>query len=603
MSGLVLLWTLWARTMNWVASVLPVMSSLEAGAVVTVTIEYDATYAGSFPLTLEAGWHDGTVTGDATPSVDGLEYVANSASQAYDGTQPIIDLINKKISWEISSFPGSTPPQTVTFQLKTKPTYTGPNIVNFPVTIGVTSPTNIPEQEALFEYVYNYKITPTATLTSIPTTTLTNSPGTGSASPTPTPIPTQLNNEPDVQVNTVQIRSIGSSNVTVFVGLNTSSPIKLNYGTSPNNLNQSLVLLEAKKTQFFTMTNLQPNQKYYFNLSSTDSNKKLFSDIYTFTTGSKQDSNSSVGVNKYSVSITQRGSVLYYGSLDLDPNMAPKLVVLNNSVLDVHLQLSQPQNVTQIDTAIRVKGVLGISTDMLESQVFNSSGHMQKVSWDLFTNKLRTPDNTGTYELLAYIHDTNGTITEYTISTLGIISPFKVIDDSSKLAIEHATVTFYRYNVLTQMFEQMPDIYGLSTNPTHTDYNGTVTVTFLPGKYKAVVTHLAYETKEVKFEILSESPQNLPVTALIRKYNLFLTTVLEFPPVLSQMLSEQDNWLLDATKSHVLRNFFVTLSVIGVLTLSIFVMATYLLSKSILVARYFELSPIKYSQEVSCNWL
>jgi hypothetical protein len=87
------------------------------------TLDYKITYgslaSSAIPLTIQAQWSQGTIEGSPTPSVDIVDYVIGSASDAYGGATAIVDTVNNTITWTIPSFPGNTVDQTVTFSLKT----------------------------------------------------------------------------------------------------------------------------------------------------------------------------------------------------------------------------------------------------------------------------------------------------------------------------------------------------------------------------------------------------------------------------------------------------------------------------------------------------
>ncbi|HID27272.1 MAG TPA: hypothetical protein EYP22_05545 [Methanosarcinales archaeon] len=93
---------------------------VEPGADVTYTIAYSNTGQGdAYEVKIVAVW------GFETDQV--ADYVQGSASSAWGGATPSIDLINRKIIWTIPVLPANTLDQEVTFRLRTHLThpYTG----------------------------------------------------------------------------------------------------------------------------------------------------------------------------------------------------------------------------------------------------------------------------------------------------------------------------------------------------------------------------------------------------------------------------------------------------------------------------------------------
>lgn len=76
------------------------------------TLSYEITYGSDLStatnLTVEASWSRGTISGDSSPSVTIVDYVIGSANDAYNNTAPVVDTINRTITWNIASFPANT---------------------------------------------------------------------------------------------------------------------------------------------------------------------------------------------------------------------------------------------------------------------------------------------------------------------------------------------------------------------------------------------------------------------------------------------------------------------------------------------------------------
>ena len=106
--------------------------------------------------------------------VDLLEYVEGSATPALGNAQPVIDLVNRTITWQISPMPSSAD-QVVSWQLRTKSLQL-PGNFTFSISASLIGP-GLEKQASPLSYSYAYTApTPTPTLTPSPTVTPT-SPG------------------------------------------------------------------------------------------------------------------------------------------------------------------------------------------------------------------------------------------------------------------------------------------------------------------------------------------------------------------------------------------------------------------------------------------
>ncbi len=98
---------------------------------ITYVITYGSSISYSSSVVIEASWSRGTLEGDQYPSLDVASYVAGSASDAEGGYSPIIDTINRKITWNIGTLAGNSSDKTVTFKLKTTSSVSSARKVTF----------------------------------------------------------------------------------------------------------------------------------------------------------------------------------------------------------------------------------------------------------------------------------------------------------------------------------------------------------------------------------------------------------------------------------------------------------------------------------------
>ncbi|TXI33752.1 MAG: hypothetical protein E6Q53_02545, partial [Candidatus Moraniibacteriota bacterium] len=236
-------------------------------------IEYEITYGSELNtpvnFTLETQWYEGE-TEDQSTTVSVVDYLSGSATDAYGGASPVIDTVNKKITWGITNFPPNAS-QTVRFKLRTNTNYQGSQIVTFKVAGRIDGPGFItPDSNVFSTYLYSAPPTPTPSPTaSIP------SPG-----PTSSPTPTTAPSNPEFQ--SIQIRTISDDSAQIYIQTLPATKSVIKYGTSLKSLTKSVSSSTFTTDQFITLTGLSPKTVYYFQVTSTTpAGKQITSDVYT----------------------------------------------------------------------------------------------------------------------------------------------------------------------------------------------------------------------------------------------------------------------------------------------------------------------------------
>ncbi len=138
-------------------------------SVLTFTLKYGSYLSQATDLVVvQISWTQGQL--DDGQIINVLEYVEGSASTAFGNAQPIIDLTNRTITWQISPLPPGVN-HSLSWQLRTKSVpLTQP--ASFTVSASLISP-GLEKQAIPLEYIYLYTapvITPTPTPVN-PTTT------------------------------------------------------------------------------------------------------------------------------------------------------------------------------------------------------------------------------------------------------------------------------------------------------------------------------------------------------------------------------------------------------------------------------------------------
>lgn len=118
----------------------PTNANFPQDTTLTYQITYGTTLSNSVNFTLVANWSLGTISGSGSPTVEIVDYVVGSATSGYGSATPVIDPVNRTITWTINSFPANTTNQTVTFKLATNNNYTGTAAVDFDISSLIQGP-------------------------------------------------------------------------------------------------------------------------------------------------------------------------------------------------------------------------------------------------------------------------------------------------------------------------------------------------------------------------------------------------------------------------------------------------------------------------------
>lgn len=494
-------------------------SSVSQNKDITYTITYGShlLYAGQ--LIVEAQWYQGTIAGSPAPSVDVATYKPGSSSTAYNNTSAVIDSVNQKIDWTISSFPSQTTGQSVSFTLTTTANYTGASTVSFPVKVRLISPNfTTADQTQSQTYLYDAtQVTPTPTPTSAPAATPT--PGTTvTPTSTPTPIPVK-----PLTITALSLKSISDASIDLFVETSAPSNLTVLYGTSPINLTNSISKSGFHSLYDVLLDNLIVDTKYYVQVKATDGNgNSATSDIFVFKTAQLGQIPQ---VDPTTVTFVASNIVLYIPKQNTSGSNAPIshpiITVPQNVTYNFRFQVNKPQAIKRVQVVIRNKFVLGITsadatdpnttiTDLIETQ----NG--------VYEGQLKAPPLPGSYEEFARVSDIYGNISEQKLADVNVSQPFRVFNKDTQQPIEAAQVLFYYQNYRTHVFLPLPPQLFPIKNPSYTDIAGQIILPLPEGTYKASITALGYAQKIVTFTIGPNPGEDYPAVLLTAQpFNLF----------------------------------------------------------------------------------
>lgn len=486
----------------------------------TYTITYGTTISTNTTFTLEAQWYPGTIQGQGSPSVEGLEYVLGSASEGVNNVPAVIDTVNNKITWTFTNFPANTLNQTVTFQLKTNDIYKGDLKVSFPVKARIKGPgVTTSDSTVTRSYLYNPPPTPTPTvaptatpsITPTPTIHLTSQPtkpitSTPSSPPTITPTPTITTSVP-FTLSSVFIETISSDKTTMVIKTNEPSLYTFIYGTSPLQFSETIKGLNYIPNQEIILSELLPHTQYYFKVVAKNNQGLITeSDIFTFTTAYPSQA---PYVENSSIIVASDDKIVSSPS-QKQGNSTPFFLLPVFSTYDLQFSIDEKNPVKKADIVIKNKFVLSATSPSTSSYPSNMVP-MIEIRSGVFLAKASTPQTTGSYEVFVRLSDYNGNITEQKIADLIVTKAFTVTDEKGN-PIENARILLSVYRNKTKSYE----VFGNHSikDPIYTQYLGKSKLILPPGQYKAEVSALGYTTSEVTFSIGNSPSDGYPHVTL-----------------------------------------------------------------------------------------
>lgn len=513
-------------------------------------LSYILTYGSyllySHILTVEVSWSQGTIEGNSTPSVDILEYVIGSASEAHNNTPPVVDTTNRKITWTISSFSANTVNKTVNFKLKTTSAYTGSKKVSFIVS-GKVLGQGTQTADSTVTKDYAYTTTPTSTPTPAPAT-----------SPTPLPKPPAFER--------VWIRTVSAEEATIAVQTSEPTTLIFRYGTAPNKLANTVRVLTAQTLHLLLLADLSPNTQYYFRITAADTlGRTAISDIFIFKTAK---TSAAPTIDKTTIIIQSQEILLSSQMLRTAIGTNEVVVVLPTEVaFSFSFLMEKHEVIKRAEAFFSNKLVLGINTIIEEVQASSQRTEPREIAPGLYSGTLKTPASTGIYEFFLRIHDFDGNIAEEKIAEIKISQPFSIKETENQTPIENARVFLFKYNERTRTYEPISQqVIGIK-NPSFSEPNGTVPVVLPQGRYRAEVKALGYKEKTFDFDIAKES--DYPIIHLEKTGFSLITAGKYYLTIAEDIVHATQTYTKNLSTSNRFFNFTAFISLIFLVVVSL----------------------------------
>lgn len=464
---------------------------ISQGTDITYTIVYGAKSSSSFTL------NDTLTVNFSQNTLDGVTQVADlvpgSATNAYNGAQPVVDYINKTITWHIIQLPPGTTDQIVTFKLKTNSNYTGTNQVPITVTADFSNQyVSMPQQSVTTTYGFHIYQPTSSSVTPTPTPT---------PPPSVTPIPTAT----PLTINAISFSEITPSETTIHIDTSKKTRLSALYGLSQNALFQVYSDTQLASSHDVHLTKLDPQTTYFLKLTATDENgTSISSDILTFKTAS---SPSPVHVDQQSVILISGNNPL----INTNPLLPfAQVLIPHSQIYTVGLRVTKPEHIKSIVALVENAHVLAANTFSSDTTVW--SAPMIEQQPGVYIAQLSAPPTPSTYDVFAQIRDTSGNITQTKIAETIVYGPIHIVDANSKKGIEHARIFLSVFDKTKKDYEPILSS-ELQENPIFTDKDGFAILKNGGGKYKITVSQYGYKTQEVTFTI--DKTQLFPPTVTL----------------------------------------------------------------------------------------
>lgn len=471
-----------------ITRVIPPLEStiISEGFESTYQIRYGTFLTYPTTITVEASWTQGTIENQSSPTIELLDYVVGSGQDAYNSSPPVIDSVNRKITWEINAFPGNLDYETVKFRLITLNNYSEQNKVNYSVSSRIFFPGGVTSYSTLAS-TYKHSVAPPSNIT---------------PSPTPSPIP-----KPPV-IEKIGVTEITQDQATIYVWTNTETSKTIIYGTDIHMTDKKSVDANFGKGANIKISGLIPSTKYYYKVYVTDRNgKKAESDIYTFTTANLSNP---LLANPLSLVVTSGNTIL----TSLGDQKNDFLVIPIGSPFQFKFAMLDKISANAVGADLKNKNILGIFSFNNNAQATSDSTTLIETEKGVYSGTLTTGKKPGSYVLFVKINDKNGNLKEQRLAEIKIINKFTVISNSNNKPIEGARVFFYIYNPGTKTYQVVPSNFINHGNPQLTNAFGQLDMALPQGKYKAEVSDLRHNSKTVEFEIGPGKNQEFPKVIL-----------------------------------------------------------------------------------------
>ncbi|MBI5621186.1 hypothetical protein HY949_05360 [Candidatus Gottesmanbacteria bacterium] len=473
------------------------------------TITYGSDLAYAQTLRLEASWNAGEIDGSPGSTVDVLEYKDGSASPAFGRITPTVDLVNKKIVWTIASFPAKKKGQTVTFTLRTNALYTGKRNITSRVT--ATLYTDKTSVGASTPAIYRYN---------------------------PSVLTSPL--EPLI----ITVRSIASGSATLAIESMDETVVRVQYGTEQNALNKIIRTIQYARDHVVTLPNLTPDTSYFFIVTAfPNDGTSVTSDVYEFRTATRS----------YAPEIDTSSLMFSSADLIITPvytraGKSPAFSLPQGTPYNFRFKVNNADDIKRIQGIVRNKTVLGITSEEIIEPTSTDTTLFERQP-GIFEGRLKSPQDTGTYEIVLNVSDYRGNVAEQTIAEVYVAKRLTIKNKTTEKPVEGAQILILYRNPRTRIFDPIPESVIPVKNPSYTDINGQIPYPLPQGTYKAKITAIGYRGQEVDFTIGQNPGEDYPEVSLVPEPFALPTIARYYWTILLDVVSSSRSYIQKLSRS------------------------------------------------------
>jgi hypothetical protein len=461
-------------------------ATVSPGAEIQYTISYVSRSNSSFPLQIVATWEEGLVLGTESNYIAVFDYMGGTATTGKGGAEPIIDLIQRTITWNIPSVSASDTFREVSFKLKVKSSFVTTN--------------------SLSAYVRASGRYLSASLNSQSHQIIVQPPA---VTPTPSPTPTGYPFSQFV-FEAISLEHVDSTSALMTVTTSLDSTLQVSYGLCRNKVrDQTLTLDEISSFHEVWLTDLTPNTAYCVQISaiSPGTGKTITSDIYVIkTAGAGQ-----------AITVSQTRTI--WQNIQLDSSDVSHLVVPKNIPLVMIVEIESAGVVSQIDGVFINRSVLGVST-LVNRNVEQVS--FIEIARGVFSAEIMSPSVRDEYLFALSITDSQGKYSRITIPHTYRVADRLRIRDQQDAPIENAKVRIERYEESRDRFVAFGDAFSFTeisegfALPFYANADGEIPLALPLGSYRIQTSAIGHAPTVSEF-VLDQQTNSYPIITLAHR--------------------------------------------------------------------------------------
>jgi hypothetical protein len=514
--------------------------------VIDYQIEYGSDLLYPTTLTLQAEWEQGSI-GGGSPSIDILEYVGNSASDGYNSTSPVIDTINRTITWTITAFPASTQNQVVTFSLKTLAGYTNSSIVSFNVNSRILTPVTTSYQTVTQTYEY----LPSAIIEDFGSSDSSDSDSSSDS------ITDSVQTPASEFVSTI-IKSKSTNMATIQADFSSPKGRVISYGTSITNISKNIISENSQKIHIFELHGLNSDTQYFYQFKTI--NGESISDVFTFRTAIYTDIKPTLFPTF--LNINNQGLVPYFSSTNKSnkPKKLPTSILTTSSPYALALFFENHESIDDVFLYLKNRNNVGIKNQSVIKT------KLSEVSEGVYATKINTSDIASIYDVYIQVSDKSNNLNDFLLSSVYVVDPIKIINAQTNYPVEDVRIYLYKYDENLKIFEFFLPGINLEENPFYSNYKGEVSPVLSAGRYKINLSAIGYEDQELEFIIKSNSLDIFPMVSLEPSKYDFITFIRYHLTTVTSLFDATKSKLIELSFSN---KFFDLVSLFSIFALSL----------------------------------